>query len=208
MIPNIPIEGGPDWIRSDSYMIVAKTDRPVNRDLMEGPMLQALLADRFKLKIHRASRMGPAYALTVAKGGLKLRKSTCTPPAFGPDAPPLPAGATPCPMEGAVRKGNLLAVDRFAKNLSEFTVMLPMDRPVIDRTGVQGVFDFHFEFAPDDTSPFFQARLLNLPDNGATDPAGPSIFTALREQLGLKLDPVQAPREFLMIDSIERPSAN
>jgi uncharacterized protein (TIGR03435 family) len=192
-------------------MIVAKADRPVSQDAMSGPMLQALLQDRFKLKIHRASKMGPAYALTVAKGGLKLPKSTCTEPAFGPDAPPLPAGARPCPMEGAVRKGNILAVDRYAKNLSEFTVMLPMDRPVIDRTRVQGVFDFHFEFAPDDTSPFFQGRLQNLPDSaaGAIDPAeGPSIFTALREQLGLKLDPVQAPREFLMIDSIERPSAN
>ena len=63
--------------------------------------------------------MGPAYALTVAKGGLKLPKSTCTEPAFGPDAPPLPAGARPCPpMEGAVRKGNILAVDRYAKLLA------------------------------------------------------------------------------------------
>ena len=209
MLPNIPIEGGPDWLRSDSYMINAKTDRPVSRDVMEGPMLQALLADRFKLKIHRASKMSPAYALTVAKGGLKLPKSTCKPPAFGPDAPPLAAGAKPCPMEGAVRKGGVLAVDRYAKNLSEFTVMLPLDRPVVDQSGVQGLFDYHFEFAPDDTSPFFQAKLSDLPDRGASDPSGGvSIFTALREQLGLKLDPVQAPREFLMVDSIERPSAN
>ena len=87
--------------------------------------------------------------------------------------------------------------------------MLPMDRPVIDRTGVQGIYDFHIEFAPDDTSPFFQSRLQQLADTGVSDPSGgPSIFTALREQLGLKLDPVEAPREFLMIDSIERPSAN
>jgi uncharacterized protein (TIGR03435 family) len=210
LIPNIPIEGGPAWVRSDSYVIIAKADRPVSRDVMEGPMMQALLEDRFKLKVHHGSRNAPAYAMTVAKGGLKLPKSTCTPPAFGPDAPPLPAGAKPCPMDGAARKGSLLAVNRYAKNLGEFTIMLPMDRPVVDRTGVQGLFDFHFEFAPDDTSPFFQSRLQNLPDSGAaSDPAGgPSIFTALREQLGLKLDPVQAPKEFLMIDSIERPSAN
>jgi uncharacterized protein (TIGR03435 family) len=210
LIPNIPIEGGPDWVRSDNYVIIAKADRSVRRDVMEGPMMQALLEDRFKLKVHRGSRNAPAYALTVANGGPKLRKSTCTPPPFGPDAAPLPAGATPCPMDGAARKGAMLAVDRYAKNLTEFTVMLPMDRPVVDRTGVQGLFDFHIEFAPDDTSPFFRSRLEHLPDSGAaTDPAGgPSIFTALREQLGLKLEPVQAPQEFLMIDSIERQSAN
>ena len=209
LIPNIPIEGGPDWVRSDTYMIIAKSDRPVSRDVMEGPMLQELLVDRFKLMIHRGSKMGPAYALTVAKGGPKLRKSTCTPTFFGPGEPPLPAGTMPCPLEGPVRKGTMLAVDRYAKTLSELCVMLTMDRPVIDRTGVQGVFDFHIEFAPDDTSPFFQSRLQALPDTGASDPSGgPSIFTALREQLGLKLDPVEAPREFLMIDSIARPSAN
>ena len=206
LIPNIPIEGGPDWVRSDTYMIIAKSDRAVSRDAMEGPMLQELLEDRFKLKVHRASKMGPAYALTVAKGGPKLRESTCT-PTFGPEA--LPPGRTPCPLEVPVRKGTMLAVDRYAKTLTELCVMLPMDRPVIDRTGLQGVFDFHIEFAPDDTSPFFHSRLQQLTDTGASDPSGgPSIFTALREQLGLKLDPVDAPREFLMIDSIERPSAN
>jgi uncharacterized protein (TIGR03435 family) len=209
LIPNIPIEGGPDWVRSENYAITAKADRPVSRDMMEGPMMRALLEDRFKLKVHRGSRNGPAYALTVANGGIKLHKSTCTPPAFGPDAPPLPAGATPCPMEGVARRGSVLIVNRYAKNLSEFSLMLPMDRPVVDRTGVPGLFDFHLEFSPDDTSPFFQSRWQQLPDTAADDPAaGPSIFTALREQLGLKLSPVQAPREFLMIDSIERPSAN
>lgn len=206
LIPNIPIEGGPDWVRSDTYMIIAKSDRPVSREVMDGPMLQQLLEDRFKLKAHRASKNAPAYALTVAKGGPKLRKSTCT-PSFGPDT--LPPGTPPCPLEGAVRKGTMLAVDRYAKTLSELCIMLPMDRPVIDRTGVEGVYDFHIEFAPDDTSPFFQSRLQALPDTGASDPTGGlSIFTALREQLGLKLDPVEAPREFLMIDSIQRPSAN
>ena len=209
LLPNVPIDGGPDWVRSDSYMIIAKSDRPLTRDVMEGPMLQELLTDRFKLKIHRASKMGPAYALTVEKGRPKLRQSTCTPPAFGPGAAPLPPGTTPCPLGGPVRKGTMLALDRYALTLSEFCIFLPMDRPVIDRTGIQGVFDFHIDFAPDDTSPFFQSRLQALPDTGASDPSGgPSIFTALREQLGLKLDPVQAPREFLMIDSIERPSAN
>ena len=207
LIPNIPIEGGPDWVRSDTYMIIAKSDRPVSRDVMEGTMLQELLEDRFKLKVHRASKMGPAYALTVAKGGPKLRKSTCT-PSFGPDT--LPQGRTPCPLEVPVRKGTVLAVDSFAQYLSELCVMLPMYRPVIDRTGLHGVFDFHIEFAPDHTSPFFQSRLQQLTDTGASDPSGRALhpLTALREQLGLKLDPVDSPREFLMIDSIERPSAN
>ncbi len=167
LIPNIPIEGGPDWVRSDTYMIIAKSDRTVSRDVMEGPMLQELLEDRFKLKVHRGSTMAPAYALTEAKGGPKLRKSTCM-PSFGPDALP---GKIPCPLEVPVRRGTMLAVDRYAKTLSELCVMLPMDRPVIDRTGVEGVFDFHLEFAPDDTSPFFQSRLQQLPDAGVSDPS-------------------------------------
>jgi uncharacterized protein (TIGR03435 family) len=210
LVADTPIEGGPSWVRTDNYMIVAKADHAVSRDVVDGPMLRALLIDRFKLKIRRESRVGPAYALTIAGGGPRLRKSTCTPPAFGPDAGSAPAGMKTCALDGAIRKGTELAVDRYAKSLAEFSLTLGLDRPVVDRTGVKGIFDFHIEFVPDDTTPLFQARIQQLPDDapatGGTPAGGASIFTALREQLGLKLEPVKAPRDFLVIDSIARPS--
>ena len=209
LIPDVPIEGGPAWVRTDNYAIAAKPEGAVSRDVMLGPMFQALLAERFQLKLRRENRDAPAYALTVAKGGPKLRPSKCFP--GGIPGALLPAGRTPCPMALPTRRGPILAIDRYALNLDEFTNVLGLDRPVVNRTGIAGVFDYHLEFAPDETTPLFLSRIQNLPDSSANatppDPAGgPSIFTAIQEQLGLKLEPTRAPREFLVIDSIERPS--
>jgi uncharacterized protein (TIGR03435 family) len=91
--------------------------------------------------------------------------------------------------------------------LTQFGTSLPVDRPVIDKTGISGMFDMHLEFALDDTTR--SAVPQNSPAAAlADDPSGPSIFTALQEQLGLKLEPSKGPGEFLVIDSIERPSEN
>ncbi len=212
LVPDIPIEGGPDWIRSDNYTINAKAEAPASRDTMTGPMLQALLVERFNLRIRREQKDGPAYAITVAKGGPKLTPSTCL-PGFFPGGPEPPPGRVPCPMNFPVRHGLTMAIDRDAMNLDEFAQVLGLDRPVVNRTGIAGVYDFHLEFAPDETTPLFRGRIQDLPDSnpdGApADPAGgPSIFTAFQEQLGLKLDPTRAPHEVLVIDSVERPSEN
>ena len=208
-IPDIPIEGGPDWLTTDSYAINAKPETPVSREVMSGPMLQSLLEDRFKLKIRRLSRDGPAYAMTVAKGGPKLTPSTCI-PGFFPDGPP--PGRTPCPLDEPERRGSVIKITRRAVTLDEYSLMLSMDRPVVNKTGISGVYDIQIQFAPDDTTPLFLRRVQNIPDSdagAAPDPAGgPSIFTALQEQLGLKLEPTLAPREVLVIDSIQRPSDN
>lgn len=210
-IPDIPIEGGPDWVASDNYSITAKTETPVSRDVMTGPMLLSLLEDRFKLKIRRVSRDVPAYALTVAKGGPKLHPSTCL-PGFFPDGPP--HGRTPCPLDEPERKGSVIKITRRAVALDEYSQMLGLDRPVVNKTGIVGVYDIQIQFAPDDTTPLFLTRIQRIPDSdtGAAGPAGPaggpSIFTALQEQLGLKLEPTRAPRDVLVIDSIERPSEN
>jgi uncharacterized protein (TIGR03435 family) len=209
-----PISGGPAWLSSDHWQISAKTEGNVSQEMMRGPMLQTLLEDRFRLKVHRETRQVPVYALIAAKGGPKLRqfeKGNCIPidPMKVP-APPPPGqavAATPgqryCGSRLAERKGSNVklgftgtSLDTFAKLLSSM-----MDRPVIDKTGILELFDFELEFAPDETTPGSPALPSNDPDRG------PSILTAV-QQLGLKLDPTKGPGEFLVVDHVERPSEN
>jgi uncharacterized protein (TIGR03435 family) len=199
------IEGGPAWITSERYQINAKAEGDASPEMMMGPMMQALLEDRFKLKMHRETREVPVYALTVAKGGLKLKpflEGSCTPSYDGPRVP----GQPPLCKARASSKGpNLITIDGQGMTLDEFSGLeltasafgFKLDRPLINRTELAGRFDFHLEFAIDDVR-----------GAASSDVAGPSIFTAVQQQLGLKLDPVKGPAEFLVIDHIERPSAN
>ncbi|HEY1760017.1 MAG TPA: M56 family metallopeptidase [Bryobacteraceae bacterium] len=206
----LPVEGGPAWLSSDRYSIDARAEGPANPEMMQGPMLQALLEDRFKLRVRRETREVPVYALTVAKGGLKLQQAeegSCTPRdiANGPAPHPQPGQKPFCGQAGLVRKGSNFYWELRAMTLDEFSkwLNLSLDRLVIDKTGAAGNFDFHLEFAPDETTP-------GLVPGGAepSDPTGPSIFTAVQEQLGLKLEPAKGPGEFLVIDHIEKPSEN
>jgi uncharacterized protein (TIGR03435 family) len=191
-----PVEGGPAWLKSDRYEIVAKADGDASPDMMNGPMLQALLEDRFQLKVHRETREIPVYDLTVAKGGPKLR-------AFKEGS------CTHCGANGTMKGSNFLlhgqgvTSDELAKSLA-----IGLDRPVIDQTGLAGKFDFELEFARDQAmGPAFRDPNQVIP--AAADlSTGPSIFTAIQEQLGLKLEPAKGPGEFLVIDSVERPSGN
>jgi uncharacterized protein (TIGR03435 family) len=191
-----PIEGGPAWLKTDRYEIVAKAEGDASPDMMNGPMLQALLEDRFKLKVHRETREIPVYNLTLAKAAPKLRpfqEGSCT---------HCGAGGT---MKGPnlVLRGQGVSLDEIAKSLGT-----GLDRPVIDKTGLAGKFDFELEFARDQAmGPAF--RDPNQVIAAAADPsAGPSIFAAIQEQLGLRLEPAKGPGEFLIIDSVERPSEN
>jgi len=201
MIPTLPISGGPSWINTERFTINAKAEGTPSDPMMRGPMLRGLLEDRFQLKTHREIREVPVYVLTVAKGGPKLRASQeggCFPT-------PNPAGGS-CPGSlWTVRKGSNLVVDQ-QDTLDGFTRMLlqRVHRPVIDKTGIKGMFDFHLEFA------FDESAVGPAADPGAapSEPAGPSIFTAIQEQLGLKLDSAKGPGEFLVIDHAERPSEN
>ncbi len=161
LIPNIDIEGAPGWADSELFQITAKAEGAPGRDTMTGPMMQSLLEYRFKLKIHRDGRDRPVYALSVAKGGPKLQASVCTPPVFPPE-PPAP-GQNVCPDEGGERKGSLLRIHRYAKTLGEFAIMLVLDRPVVDKTGLAGVFDYHLEFTPDDAAPMFPRAVSAAP---------------------------------------------
>jgi uncharacterized protein (TIGR03435 family) len=201
-----PVEGGPAWIDSDSYEINARTESRVPLEMMNGPMLQVLLEDRFQLRVHRETREAPVYALTVAKNGPKLERfqeGSCTPvdrSKFPPFAGP--PGPNQISNECRARAGKdwpNLKIEAQGMTLDEFSKIFldsrTVDRPVIDKTGIAGRFNFHLEYALDGVPA----------DNPAT---GPSIFTALQEQLGLRLEPARGPKEFLVIDNVERPSEN
>jgi uncharacterized protein (TIGR03435 family) len=175
---------GPDWLNSERYDIAAKAASGVpDEQLM--PMLQTLLRDRFKLRLHRQTKERPVYALVVGKGGSKLHE--------------VEAG----PGKDNAGRGHLsaqkISMPRLAEILSRH-----MDRPVLDMTGVKGVFDLTLDYTPDD------ARGTPAPRDGgveaiATDsPTGPSIFVALQEQLGLKLEARKGPVEILVIDYAEK----
>lgn len=210
------ILGGPAWINSDRYQINAKAEGDPGDAMMNGPMLLALLEDRFKLKVHRETREVSVYALTVAKGGPKLqpfKKGSCTPRTEAPT--PLPPGQAFCGPNRFVRKGSNLTQELHDIDLEDFAKMLDgtLDRPVINKTGIAGKFDFKWEFVPDETVMPHSTGIGLDPGAGTvtappSPPDGPSIFTALQEQLGLKLESTKGPRKFIVIDSVERPTEN
>jgi uncharacterized protein (TIGR03435 family) len=210
----LPVEGGPSWISSDAYLIDAIAPG-ASLEAMEGPMLQALLEERFKLKLHREARQVPVYALTLpAKGGFKLQAvatGSCTPPDFSTyPMPALPAGKHYCNNTGVGgRKGPNTVLNQDESTVDNVAKLLTLilDRPVIDKTGLTGKYNFHLEFVIDQTT----SSLLNnpgFPDLPSDDPPAASIFTVVQEQLGLKLEPARGPRNLLVVDHIERPSEN
>jgi uncharacterized protein (TIGR03435 family) len=193
--------GGPDWMDSDRFDIVAKA---ADADLDEKGMmlypqfmlrLQALLEDRFQMVTHWETRELPVYALVLAtegKLGPKLQAHTgdCDrarggpPPASGSAASNCGTRTNVTPTSGKVT-GTGIRLETFARNLSGAT-----GRYVVDKTGLTGSFDLELEFTPDQSP----------------DTTGPSLFTAMQEQLGLKLDSQRAPVEVVVIDRLERPT--
>jgi uncharacterized protein (TIGR03435 family) len=219
---SVPISGGPAWINSDRYDIEAKAEGTPSRQMMQGPMVQALLEDRFKLKIHRETKEIPVYELTVARSGFKLQpmqEGDCTPPDARkpPDLTKTPAElaavlSQTCGVTrtgGGQGQGKLAFAEFRGMSLDEIcgNLIRLLDRPVINKTGIAGMFRVRLEFAPDEATPrFFRS---NAPGAAVEDPpGGPSIFTAFQEQLGLKLEPAKGFGEFLVIDSVSRPSEN
>jgi uncharacterized protein (TIGR03435 family) len=174
------IIGGPDWLDSDRFEITAKAQEPVGDGILT-KMLQSLLVERFKLALHREMKPIDAYVLEVRNNGAKLEKGD------GTDA---------TTNNG---RGNIVAtnasMDRFAEILSR-----QMDRPVVNQTGLQGVFNLTLKWTPDSPRPA-------NPQNGLAI-EGPSIFTAIQEQLGLRLRAQKTPVEVLVIDHAEKPDAN
>jgi uncharacterized protein (TIGR03435 family) len=207
-VQDYQISGGPGWIDSDRYDIAAKADDDSNSKLRE--RVQALLEDRFKLAIRRETREVPIYALVIAKGGPKLLESDgdCPPHGSGPPPPPTP-GKTPAPRCGGMFMGR--------SQLSGLKIPLPeivtalsrtLGRPVIDQTGLTGKYDIKLEWTPDKSQVQLGPGDPGAPQPPPSDTSGPSIYTALQEQLGLKLESQKGPVEVLTIDHVEHPSEN
>jgi uncharacterized protein (TIGR03435 family) len=212
-----PIEGGPGWITSDAFTISATTDGEATFAMMHGPMLQTLLEERFRLKVRRETREIPIYALTVASGGHKLKpfvEGSCVvrepdftqpnPLAALAALPPLEPGQRRC-MNRGMLKGSTRVLEADAITMSELTNFFigGVDRPVIDRTDLTGKWVVRLEHAPTDRD-----RVLSANRGEPLESAAPSIFTALQEQLGLRLEPARGPGEYLVIETIERPTEN
>jgi bla regulator protein BlaR1 len=194
-VQDFQIMGGPGWIDSDHYDIEAKADP--NQQMR--PMLQTLLQDRFKLVLHRDTKELPVYVLTVAKNGPKLKAGTCI--TSDPNTPPAPGQRQSafCGF-GVVGNNNLTAT---STRMDIFTDLLAtvLKRRVIDKTGFAGNFDVSLRWTPDQVP-------VGNPAAPSADTGGPSIFTAIQEQLGLKLESDKGPVDVLVIDNLERPSEN
>jgi uncharacterized protein (TIGR03435 family) len=218
------IVGGPDWLDVDRFDIAATASADVGPpSAVGGPtrqqlMVRSLLADRFHVAVHTETRELPVYALVRARRDGKLgpalteAPADCTAAAPRPQSPPPAAGPPqlgPCSTAvgpGFIRtRGQTLA--QFAAALSTLgNIGASLNRMIIDRTDLPGRYDIELRFTPD--------RIPNFGPDGPPagmppiDPNGPSIFTALQEQLGLKLDAQRGPVDVLVVDRAEAPTAD
>jgi len=176
------IVGAQDWCFNETFDIVGTTD---TQGELTGPQFQALLqnllADRFGLKFHHDKRDLPVYAIQIAKGGPKFK----------------PAGPSEQPDSDDNRNGQDETISLISASLNDFTMRMQLfvDRPVVDQTRLTGKYDFALHYTVDETR--------------TSDPnAPPALFTAIQQQLGLKLQPTKAPVDVFVIDHVEQPSAN
>jgi bla regulator protein blaR1 len=218
------ISGGPGWIGADKYDITAKPENASGeapsdpRQLSDEQRktyqeqtrlrLQALLADRFQLKIHRETKELPVYALAVAKNGPKLKENSAASDGLGKGMMRMSPGQL---------VGQQVGLAFLAQDLAQ-----RLGRTVLDRTGLKGTYDFELNFAPEPG----RGGAFGGPGDGAPpppppgagpglikeppppDPNGPTIFTALQEQLGLKLESEKGPVDIIVVDHVEKPSEN
>jgi uncharacterized protein (TIGR03435 family) len=187
------ISGGPEWVSDEHYDIVAVTPgdvRPTRNEQMA--MLRGLLTERFKLAFHREAKEFSIYELQVAKGGEKMKASTA-----GGDVPPVVGPGMVYPQK----------IDLPGRNASmaDFVAVMQraiLDRPVVDKTGLKGRYDFNLVWAPDETQ--FGGE---VPVATADAPSAP-LFTAIQEQMGLRLEATRGPVQAIVVDKVERPQAD
>jgi len=181
------VVGGPNWLRSDKWDIDARTDGPTTRT-QRNQMLQTLIVERFGLKFHREMKDIPGYVLVIAKNGTKLHEVK------EGEVSSIPTGTT-------VQSGLIIGHQvRMMDWVGLFASVLGC--PFEDNTGLTGKYEFKLEWAPDESQP-------NGGGEAPADPNRPSIFAALQEQLGLKLEVKKFPVEMFVIDHVDRvPTAN
>ena len=178
------IDGAPEWVKTERWTVdgLADVDGEPNVRQLQG-MVRKVLAERFGLKVHRERREMPVFALTVAKGGPKV-----TPNTSDPNGMPNQHGHAGSGWQMYQYKNT---------SMPELALELlgSVDRPIVDQTGLKGRYDFQLKWLTDDSH--------------STDPdAPPGLFTAIQEQLGLKLEPVKAPADVLVIEQVQKPGAN
>jgi uncharacterized protein (TIGR03435 family) len=205
---------GPDWLAAENFDIAAKLPEGATRAQLP-EMIQSLLADRFKLVLHRDKKEFPVYALVVAKNGPKLKEST---PDSGAEASPAAKGSVDVSVTtgrggGVIDMGNGSSIGYSRDHLEAKKVTLSalagaverlLDRPVVDLTGIGGTYDFSLEYSWDEVRSLVRSTsggARELPAN--PDAPGNSIFTSVAA-FGLKLEPRKAPIEVLVVDRIER----
>ncbi len=187
---------GPGWIESERYDVTATMPSDTPKETVQ-LMLQNLLSERFHLTVHRENKEMPAYALVVAKGGPKLK----------PAADALPPGG-----QAGLKRGGMMMmrpgkIEASGMDLGAFSNLLAnlIGRPVLDMTGLKGAYDCTLEFAPDSSigMPGMKMAVRGEGGDGAPPPesSGPSLFTAVQEQLGLKLEPRKTPLDMIVVDS-------
>jgi uncharacterized protein (TIGR03435 family) len=206
------VTGGPKWMETESYDIVGKADGPVSSPQQLGLLIRSLLADRFQFRFHYETKEAPVFALTVAKSGLKMqptRPDSCAPfdfnappPASEPGRPRIPrcgsVGIRPATRGAMAMNATGMPMQKTSGSFGGLASVLGdmLGRPVIDKTGLTGIYNVHLEWMPD------------RPGATDTDDAAPPIFVALREQLGLNVESARGPVQVMVIDRLERPSEN
>jgi uncharacterized protein (TIGR03435 family) len=192
------IVGGPTWIDTDQFDIEAKAEAdagvipPEEMQLM----VRSMLEDRFQLKAHVENRELPIYDLVVAKAAPKFKLAEDQNPAT-----PATTRQIAMPRPGAIA----VTISNTGITPSDFATLLQRyaGRPIVDKTNLRGLFDVKLQFSLDAGGPSVDTQL-----GPPQDPSGPSFFTAIQEQLGLRLEPARGPVEVLVIDSVQKPTEN
>jgi uncharacterized protein (TIGR03435 family) len=187
------IAGGPDWAATQKYDLTGLPQAPGIPSIVQlRGMIRQLLTDRFKLAFHRDKREMPVYAIVVGPNGHKLTKNDNNPNG----------------LPGMIFRGlgNLPVTNATIADFAGVMQSAVMDRPVVDRTGLTGRWDFVIRWTPDESQ--FASMGVRVPPPTDDPNAPPGIFTAFTDQLGLKLDPTRAPVDEVVIDTVEKPSEN
>lgn len=187
------ITGGPGWMETEKYNVTAKPEGEGQpNDKQWKIMVQKLLADRFQLTFHREKKELSVYAIVVGKNGPKLTKSAGN-----------PSGLPGLFFRGL---GNLPATNATIADFAGVMQSAVLDRPVVDQTGLEGRFDFQLKWTPDETQ--FGGMGMKVPPPADDAAAPPDLFTAMQDQLGLKLQATKAAVDVIVVDRVSKPSEN
>jgi uncharacterized protein (TIGR03435 family) len=213
---------GPSWMDSQHFDVIAKVPHGATKEEAR-MMLQNLLADRFKLKLHKESKEAPIYHLVVAKGGIRMKEASQTAAAPAEDAGGPPPGPPLRGKDGLLRtphgqlgiqgmRNGRMRMRGDAVTMARLTDILSMalGRPVVDKTGLTGAYDVTLDFSSEGMGPGPKGPVAGAGGGnpaeapGDSDDSGPTIFTALQSQLGLKLESRKGAVDLLIVDSVEK----